>query len=97
ERGEVSRFRRTIATEVVVAAVVLGVTASLVNVEPAAAELARIRETASIPARTGPVNVVLPFDTGGGPDGVGKLAALVTPGAVGRNEVHLAVLDANMK
>lgn len=95
ERQEVHRFRRMIIVEGVVAAAVLGVTASLVNAEPAAAELARIREEAAIPARTGPVNVVLPFDAGGGPSGAGKLAVLVTPGKVGRNEVHLAVLTTN--
>jgi copper transport protein len=93
ERSEVSRFRRAVSVEVVVAAVVLGTTAVLVNAEPAAAELARTRELAAIPARVGPVNLVLPFDAGGA-QGVGKLAVLVTPGAVGKNEVHLAVLDA---
>lgn len=92
-RNEVSRFRRMVSVEVVVAAVVLGATAALVNAEPAAAELTRTREEAAIPARVGPVNTMLPFDAGGGPLGVGKLAVLVTPGAVGKNEVHLAVLD----
>ncbi|GAA3806542.1 copper resistance CopC/CopD family protein [Amycolatopsis tucumanensis] len=94
---EVSRFRRMVATEAVLAAVVLGVTAFLVSAEPATAELARERAEAEVPARTGPVNVVLPFDAGGGPAGAGQLAALVTPGAVGRNEVHLAVLDAQRR
>lgn len=97
EEREVGRFRRMIAVEAVLAAVVLGVTAFLVSAEPAAAELAREREEAAIPARTGPVNVVRPFDAGGGPAGAGQLAALVTPGAVGRNEVHLAVLDAQRR
>lgn len=92
EKQEIGRFRRMVAVEVVVAAAVLGATASLVNAEPAAAELARIREAAAIPGRTGPVNTVLPFDAGG-TGGAGRLAVLVTPGKVGRNEVHLAVLD----
>ncbi|NKQ57447.1 copper resistance protein CopC/CopD [Amycolatopsis sp. K13G38] len=95
EKQEIGRFRRMVAVEVVVAAAVLGATASLVNAEPAAAELARIREEAAIPQRSGPVNTVLPFDAGGGPAGTGKLAVLVTPGKVGRNEVHLAALDSN--
>jgi copper transport protein len=93
ETSEVSRFRRAVSVEVLVAAVVLGTTAALVNAEPAAAELARTREEAAIPARVGPVNVLLPFDAGGGPQGAGKLAVLVTPGAVGKNEVHFAALD----
>jgi copper transport protein len=92
-QGEVSRFRRVVAVEVVLGAAVLAATATLVNAEPAEAELTRIREEAAIPARTGPVNVVLPFDAGAGPSGAGRLAVLVTPGKVGRNEVHLAVLD----
>ncbi|WP_020667771.1 copper resistance CopC/CopD family protein [Amycolatopsis nigrescens] len=94
---EVGRFRRMISVEVTVASVLLGLTASLVSAEPAAAELTRIRALESIPERTGPVNVVLPFDAGGGEQGAGKLAALVMPGAVGRNEVHLAVLDVHGK
>ncbi|MTD56351.1 copper resistance CopC/CopD family protein [Amycolatopsis pithecellobii] len=97
EKQEIGRFRRMVTVEVLVAAAILGATAALVDAEPAAAELARAREEAAIPARVGPVNVVLPFDAGGGPQGVGKLAVLVTPGRVGRNEVHLAVLDANRR
>ncbi|WP_242179677.1 copper resistance CopC/CopD family protein [Saccharopolyspora soli] len=92
---EVSRFRRLIAVELALAAAVLGVTVSLVSAEPATAELARMRAAAETPTRVGPVSGMLPFDAGGGEQGVGKLAVLVTPGVVGRNEVHLAVFDAN--
>jgi copper transport protein len=94
ERREVSRFRRMVAVEVVLAAAALGATAALVNIEPAAAEMDRIRAEAGLPARAGPVQAVLPFDAGG-PLGTGRLAVLVTPGVVGPNEVHLAVFDQN--
>jgi copper transport protein len=92
ERREVSRFRRLVTCELVIAAVALGATATLVNAEPAAAEQARIQAEAEMPERTGLVNTVVPFRAGG-EQGDGLLAVLVTPGAVGRNEVHLAVLD----
>lgn len=92
DRREISRFRRMVAVEAALAAVVLGVTASLVSVEPARAELAREARAAALPERTGPVNVVLPFDAGG-EAGKGQLAATVSPGALGPNEVHLAALD----
>jgi copper transport protein len=94
ERREIGRFRRMVAVEVVLAAAALGATSVLVNTEPAAAEMDRIRAEAELPARTGPVRTVLPFDTGG-PLGTGRLAVLVTPGVVGPNEVHLAVFDEN--
>jgi len=94
ERREVSRFRRMVTVEVVIAAAALGATAGLVNAEPATAEMARVQAEAEIPARVGPVNVVVPFDAGG-QQGAGRLAVLVTPGAVGPNEVHLAVFDRN--
>jgi copper transport protein len=94
ERREISRFRRLVAVEVVLAAAAFGATSVLVNTEPAAAEMDRIRAEAELPARTGPVQTVLPFDAGG-PLGTGRLAVLVTPGAVGPNEIHLAVFDEN--
>ncbi|EHR53601.1 putative copper export protein [Saccharomonospora marina XMU15] len=89
---EIRRFRRLVAVETTLAAVVLGVTASLVSVEPARAELERVRAAPTVPQRTGPVNEIVPFDAGG-ERGRGRLAVTVTPGAVGRNEVHLSVLD----
>jgi copper transport protein len=94
ERREVNRFRRMVAVEVVLAVAALGATSALVDTEPAAAEMDRIRAEAEVPARTGPVQAVLPFDAGG-PLGAGRLAVLVTPGVVGPNEVHLAVFDRN--
>lgn len=91
--GEIRRFRRTVAVETALAVVVLGVTAVLVSVEPANAQIARESAAAQVPAYTGPVNVVLPFDAGG-PNGSGKLAVTVLPGKVGPNEIHLSVVDA---
>lgn len=89
---ELRRFRRSIGVEAGVAALVLGFTAVLVSVEPAQAEVAREREAAQVPAYTGPVSKVLPFDAGGAA-GRGGLAVEVTPGRIGPNEVHLSVLD----
>ena len=91
--AELSRFRRAVTAETVVAVLVLGVTSALVSVEPADAQLTREATAARPPAITGPVNVVLPFAAGGA-NGSGQLAVTVLPGKVGPNEIHLSVLDA---
>jgi copper transport protein len=95
-QDEIQRFRRSVAVEAGLAALVLGVTAVLVSVEPAAAQVARESATSQAPAYTGPVSVVLPFDAGGGEAGRGRLAATVLPGKVGPNEIHLSVVDVQM-
>lgn len=89
---EVGRFRRMVAAEVTVAAVVLGVTATMLSVEPARAELDREVAVARAPARGGPMTVAVPFHDGDEQLG-GQLAVSITPGKVGSNEMHLVVLD----
>ncbi|WAL65435.1 CopD family protein [Amycolatopsis cynarae] len=92
--AELGRFRRTVAVEVVLGAVVLGLTASLVGIEPARAEQSRLAQRITPPERTGPVNVLLPFDAGNGAAGRGQVAVSVLPGRVGTNQIHISVLDA---
>ncbi|MEU5266827.1 copper resistance protein CopC [Amycolatopsis sp. NPDC021455] len=89
---EVRRFRRAVGFEAAVAVVVLGFTAALVSVEPAQAQVVREAAAPKIPAYTGPVTTVLPFDAGG-PAGRGQLAVDISPGRIGPNTMHLSVLD----
>jgi copper transport protein len=91
--GEVARFRRVVTGEAVIAAVLLGLTAFLVNAEPARAEQARERAAAQGVPGGGATNLAVPFDAGGGPAGRGQLALVLLPGQVGPNELHLSVLD----
>ncbi|RSM50776.1 copper-binding protein [Amycolatopsis balhimycina DSM 5908] len=93
---EVRRFRRAIGFEAAVAVFVLGFTAALVSVEPAQAQVAREAAAPKIPAYTGPVNTVLPFDAGG-TAGRGQLAVDISPGRIGPNEMHLTALDAQSR
>lgn len=93
---QVRRFRRAVGFEAVVAVVVLGFTAALVSVEPAQAQLAREAAAPKIPAYTGPVTTVLPFDAGGAA-GRGQLAVDISPGRIGPNTMHLSVLDAQSR
>jgi copper transport protein len=92
DSGELRRFRRSVAVEAGIAALVLGLTASLVSVEPARGELAKHEAAARVPAFTGPVSMVIPFDAGG-IAGRGELAVELSPGKIGANEAHLVVLD----
>jgi copper transport protein len=94
---QVRRFGAVVAAEAGIAALVLGLTAALVNTSSAAAELA----AAHRPAENRPAEVAPPvpgepvfadFDAGG-VAGRGKVGALVSPGASGGSEVHVAVLD----
>ncbi len=109
-RQELLRFRRMVATEAGLAAVVLGVTAALVASQPARtaqiesaaqqrAEQDRAEPTleptpepAPEPLVPVPTTTRLGFDTGG-PGGQGVLDVAVFPATIGRNELHLAVLD----
>lgn len=91
---QVRRFGTVVAAEAGIAALVLGLTAVLVNTSSAAAELAAAapRPAEVLPAPVPGEPVIAGFDAGGAA-GRGKVAALVAPGASGANEVHLAVLD----
>ena len=87
--GEIGRFRALIAVEMVVAALILGVTATLVGTEPAVAE--RSRERAPASSAEGPLSMAVPFDAGG-LEGRGQLALAMEPAKVGRNQLHLVLL-----
>jgi copper transport protein len=81
--SEESRLRRSVLTEAALGAVVLGVTALLINAEPGRTA------TASPP---GPARHVIDYDTGGS-SGRGKLVIDVNPAATGPNTVHITVED----
>lgn len=94
ETAEVGRFRRVVAAEMALAVALLGVTATLAVAEPARAERERVANPPK--AADGPLSVAVPFDAGGFA-GKGQLAMVLTPSKVGKNELHLAVLDAEGK
>ena len=77
------RLRRSVLAEAVLGAVVLGLTALLVNAEPG--------RTATAPP-PGPAHHVIDYDTGG-PGGRGELAVDVDPAASGPNTIHVTVED----
>lgn len=79
--GAADTLRRTVRAEAVIAAVVLALTAVLVDAEPG-----RIVEA----ARPHPVHRSVDYDTGG-PRGRGSLDVSVEPGLVGANTVRLRV------
>jgi len=76
-----STLRRSVLTEAALGAVVLGVTALLVNAEPGRTATA---------APPGPVHRVIRYDTGG-PNGRGQLIVDVDPAAAGPNTVRVTV------
>ena len=77
------RLRRSVLAEAALGAVVLGVTALLVNAEPGRTA------TASPP---GLAHHVIDYDTGGS-GGRGKLVVDVDPAATGPNTIHVTVED----
>jgi copper transport protein len=81
-----------VATEVIIAGLLLGVTASLTGTEPARAERDRLRHPPQATAPDGPLSRAVPFDAGG-QNGKGQLVLVFAPAKVGPNELHLAVLD----
>ncbi|MGH3930334.1 MAG: copper resistance D family protein [Pseudonocardiaceae bacterium] len=76
-------LRRSVLVETAVAAVVLAVTAVLVNTEPSRTELAGV---------AGPLRTTVSFDTGG-PSGAGTMDVVVDPARTGPNEVRVMVRD----
>jgi copper transport protein len=74
-----ARLRRSVIVEIGVAAVILAVTSVLVNTPTG-------RETYAPPA-----SAVVQFYTGGGPAGVGRLNAFVTPARLGPNQIQLHI------
>ncbi|MER7516919.1 copper resistance protein CopC [Streptomyces sp. NPDC126499] len=89
-------LRRSVLTEAAVAVVLLAVTTVLTSTEPARTEEEAGRggssATAAVPDR--PVDVRLPFDTGG-VDGKGTVQITLAPGRTGANALHLYVLRPN--
>ncbi|MEV5198050.1 copper resistance protein CopC [Streptomyces sp. NPDC053720] len=89
---ERSGLRRSVLAEVGVAVALLAVTTVLTSTEPARTEeeAARASTATSAPATAGPVEMKLPFDTGG-ENGRGTVRMEITPARTGANELHLWV------
>ncbi|MGW2179677.1 copper resistance CopC/CopD family protein [Streptomyces sp. NPDC001732] len=86
---ERSGLRRSVLAEVGVAVALLAVTTVLTSTEPARTEeAARASTAAAAPASAGPVNLTLPFDTGG-ENGKGKVRMDIDPARTGANELHI--------
>jgi copper transport protein len=83
-------LRRSVLVEAVVAVVLLAVTTVLTSSEPGRTELKEAgRGTDAAPAvPAGPVDLSLPFDTGG-ENGRGTLRVQITPGRTGSNALHV--------
>jgi copper transport protein len=79
-------LRRSVLAEAALGALVLGVTALLVNAEPG--------RTATLPASgpPAPEHQVISYDTGG-PGGRGELVVDVDPAATGPNRIHVTITD----
>ncbi|GAA3439830.1 copper resistance CopC/CopD family protein [Kutzneria kofuensis] len=87
-RSHVGKLRRPVLVETAGAVIVLGLTAALVNAEPA-----RTAEAATTPVvQATPDGQTLPFDTGG-PGGKGNLKIYITPAHTGPNLLDVTVED----
>uniref|UniRef100_A0AAU2VT76 Protein YobA n=1 Tax=Streptomyces sp. NBC_00008 TaxID=2903610 RepID=A0AAU2VT76_9ACTN len=93
-----SGLRRSVLAEVGVAVALLAVTTILTSTEPGRTEeeAARASNAAAAPAASGPVNLTLPFDTGG-KNGKGTVRMDIDPGRTGTNALHLWIEDASGK
>ncbi|MFJ2418359.1 copper resistance CopC/CopD family protein [Streptomyces brevispora] len=91
-----SGLRRSVLAEVGVAVALLAVTTILTSTEPGRTEeeAARASNAAAAPASSGPVNLTLPFDTGG-KNGRGTVRMDIDPGRTGANELHIWIADVN--
>ncbi|MGY3681430.1 copper resistance protein CopC [Streptomyces sp. TE33382] len=89
---ERSGLRRSVLAEAAVAVVLLAVATVLTSTEPARTEeeAARSATTATAPGAAGPVNLSMPFDTGG-QNGKGTVRIDIDPGGTGANELHVWV------
>ncbi|MFG2625263.1 copper resistance CopC/CopD family protein [Streptomyces sp. NPDC048473] len=85
-----SGLRRSVLAEVGVAVALLAVTTVLTSTEPGRTEeeAARTSTAATAPAAEGPVNLTLPFDTGG-KNGKGTVRMDIDPARTGANELHI--------
>ena len=86
-------LRRAVLVEAVVGGVVLALTATLVNAEPAREEHANVRDAGAPGAAPAPDYRVLPFHTGGR-DGDGTLDVHLSPGRGGPNSIDVTILGA---
>ncbi|MFJ3090560.1 copper resistance protein CopC [Streptomyces sp. NPDC086838] len=92
-----SGLRRSVLAEVGVAVALLAVTTILTSTEPGRTEEeARSSSAAAAPTQGGPVNLALPFDTGG-ENGKGTVRMDIDPGHVGANVIHLWIENADKK
>ncbi|MGW8982445.1 copper resistance CopC/CopD family protein [Streptomyces parvus] len=89
---ERSGLRRSVLAEAAVAVVLLAVTTMLTSTEPGRTEeeAANGTPSASAPAAGGPVNLKMPFDTGG-QNGKGTVRIDIEPGRTGSNDLHVWV------
>ena len=93
-----SGLRRSVLAEVGVAVALLAVTTILTSTEPGRTEeeAARSSSAAAAPAASGPVNLAVPFDTGG-ENGKGTVRMDIDPGHTGANVIHLWIEDPSKK
>ncbi|THA30001.1 hypothetical protein E6R18_22045 [Streptomyces sp. A1277] len=90
-------LRRSVLAEVGVAVALLAVTTVLTSTEPGRTEEeARSSTAAAAPVADGPVNLSLPFDTGG-ENGKGTVRMDIDPGRTGANVLHLWIEDSGGK
>ncbi|MEV7656944.1 copper resistance protein CopC [Streptomyces anulatus] len=87
---ERSGLRRSVLAEAAVAVVLLAVTTMLTSTEPGRTEeeAAGGATAATAPAAEGPVNLSMPFDTGGR-NGKGTVRIDIDPGRTGSNDLHV--------
>ncbi|WDG30034.1 copper resistance protein CopC [Streptomyces sp. CA-278952] len=87
---ERSGLRRSVLAEAAVAVVLLAVTTMLTSTEPGRTEEEAAAGTtaATAPAAGGPVNLSMPFDTGG-ENGKGTVRIDIDPGRTGSNDLHV--------
>ncbi|RST22688.1 hypothetical protein EF908_15175 [Streptomyces sp. WAC04770] len=88
--AERSGLRRSVLAEAAIAVVLLAVTTLLTSTEPGRTEeeAKGASTAATAPAASGPVNLNMPFDTGGR-DGKGTVRIDIDPGRSGANELHV--------
>lgn len=89
--AERSGLRRSVLAEAAIAVVLLAVTTVLTSTEPGRTEVeAKGASTAAAAPAAGPVNLSMPFDTGGR-NGKGTVRIDIDPGRSGANELHVWV------
>ncbi|POG46759.1 hypothetical protein BV881_15160 [Streptomyces sp. ZL-24] len=88
--AERSGLRRSVLAEAAIAVVLLAVTTLLTSTEPGRTEeeVKGASTAATAPAASGPVNLSMPFDTGGR-NGKGTVRIDIDPGRSGANELHV--------